>query len=73
MKSTIFALLAISVCGSAYAQEAVTPEVQALSSKIMLEVSQGLQCQTANIKLTKENEALKAHIKELEAPKDAKP
>jgi cell division protein FtsB len=46
-----------------------------LSAKIMREVSDGLQLQTANIKLAKENETLKARVKELEAskiePKDA--
>ena len=37
-----------------------------MSGKIMREVSEGLQCQAASIKLAKETEALKARVKELE-------
>lgn len=47
-------------------------EMQAMSGKIMREVSEGLQCQTNNIRLAKENEALKARLKALEANVPAK-
>jgi hypothetical protein len=69
MKSTIFALLAVSAFPlAAFAQQQeVSPELQAMSGKIMREVSEGLQCQAASIKLAKENETLKARVKELEA------
>jgi hypothetical protein len=66
MRSMICALLAISICSMARAQES-TPEMLALSSKVMREVSEGIQCQAASIKLAKENEALRARVKELEA------
>ena len=70
MKSMIFALAisaaAFPVTVLAQQQEA-TPEMQAMSGKIMREVSEGLQCQAASIKLAKENETLKARVKELEA------
>jgi len=69
-----FALLLILVSGAATLpvaaiaqQQEVSPEIQAMSGKIMREVSEGLQCQAASIKLAKDNEALKARVKELEA------
>jgi hypothetical protein len=38
-----------------------------MPGKIMREVSEGLQCQAVSIKLAKENETLKARVKELES------
>lgn len=52
-------------------QQEASPEIQAMSGKIMREVSEGLQCQAASIKLAKENETLKARVKELEPKPDA--
>lgn len=69
-----FALLLILISGSTAAlaqQQEASPEMQAMSGKIMREVSEGLQCQAASIKLVKENEALKARVKELESKPDA--
>jgi hypothetical protein len=61
-KATIFALLvaaALPVAALAQQQKA-SPELQAMSAKIMREVSEGLQCQVVSIKLAKENEMLKS-------------
>lgn len=69
MKLTIFALLAISALIVPTSAQETSPEIQAMSGKIMREVSEGLQCQAASIKLTRENEALRARVKELEAAK----
>lgn len=65
MKRFALLLILISCPTAAIAQEA-SPEMQAMSGKIMREVSESLQCQAGSIKLAKENEALKARVKELE-------
>lgn len=60
-------LLAFSLLASAaYAQQAPTPNEQALSTKLMQELQEGLSCNVNLVRIKSELAVAQARIKELE-------
>lgn len=67
MKRVLIAALLAMPCHTAFAQQTVSPNEQALGAKLMLELQAGLSCSAEKITLQGDLVKAQARIKELES------